>query len=102
MLRTAYVEAVATDLDYQQRGVATRVMETLQEHIYDFDMGALLPASTSLYTRLGWGYWRGPLLIRCKDGILPTPDKQIMIWHLPHTTMLDLSAPLSAEWREGE
>lgn len=102
LLRTAYIEGVATEPTYQHCGIATEVMETLQRHICDFDIGALSPTTTSLYTRLGWEYWRGPIFIRQHDRIIPTPSKQVMIWRLPRTPQLDLFAPLSAEWREGK
>jgi aminoglycoside 2'-N-acetyltransferase I len=102
MLRTAYVEAVATEEAYRERGLATRVMERLAAEIVDFDIGALCPAETSLYARLGWEFWQGPLFTRAADGLVPNPDEAVMILRLPNTPELDLSLSLSVEWREGE
>jgi hypothetical protein len=34
--------------------------------------------------------------------LISTPEEQIMILQLPQTPPLDLTLPLSAEWREGE
>jgi len=43
------------------------------------------------------------LFIRTENGLLPSPaDEEVMILRLSKTPYLDLSAPLSAEWREGE
>lgn len=101
-LRTAYVEMVATDPPFQGRGFATAVMHRLVSAIHDFDLGGLCPAEPMLYEKLGWVFWHGPLSIRAKEGLISTPDIQIMILPLPKTPDLDLSSPLSAEWREGE
>ena len=101
-LRTAYVEMVATDPDFEGRGFATAVMKRLAADIVGFDLGALSPADSGIYARLGWVSWAGPLFIRSSGGLLPTPGEGVMVLHLPGTPPLDLEAPLSAEWREGE
>lgn len=101
-LRTAYVEAVATHTTARRMGFATAVMRSLSTSIRDFDLGALSPAETSLYLRLGWEFWRGPLAIRMPNALLPTPEERVMILRLPRTLALDFDLPLSAEWREGE
>jgi aminoglycoside 2'-N-acetyltransferase I len=101
-LRTAYVEMVATEPQFERRGFATAVMRVLAHAIREFDLGGLCPAETTLYTNLGWVFWQGPLFIRTPDGLLPTPEEQVMILRLPRTPPLDLTLPLSAEWREGE
>ncbi len=101
-LRTAFVEAVATEEEYRGQGLATAVMKKLSSAINDFELGGLSPAQYGLYTRLGWELWRGPLFIRTKDGLLPTPDDEVMILRLPDTPVLDLDWSLSAEWRGGE
>jgi aminoglycoside 2'-N-acetyltransferase I len=102
VLRTAYVEMVATEPEHQQRGFATGVMKRLAEAVTDYELGALCPAEIGLYSRLGWVLWRGPLFIRMPRELSPTPDERVMILHLPKTPPLDLHAPLSAEWRPGE
>jgi aminoglycoside 2'-N-acetyltransferase I len=101
-LRTAYVEMVATEPQFQGRGFATAVMRRLASAIHDFELGGLSPAEPMLYTRLGWVFWQGPLFIRSQDGLISTPDGSLMILRLPKTPPLDLTLPLSAEWREGE
>jgi aminoglycoside 2'-N-acetyltransferase I len=101
-LRTAYVEMVATEPEFQGRGFATAVMRRLASAIDDFEMGGLSPAEPMLYTKLGWVFWQGPLFIRTQDSLISTPDGSVMILRLPGTPTLDLTLPLSAEWREGE
>ncbi|MCU0521158.1 MAG: GNAT family N-acetyltransferase [Anaerolineae bacterium] len=103
MLRTAYVELVATDAAWRRRGYATAVMRRVAQEVQGYDIAALSPFSVAYYARLGWERWQGPLLIR-KDGkLLPTDaDEDVMILRLPQTPPLDLRASLSVEWREGE
>jgi aminoglycoside 2'-N-acetyltransferase I len=102
LLRTAYVEMVATEPQFQRRGYGTVVMKQLASAIRDFDLGGLCPAEPEFYARLGWAFWQGPLFIRRGDDLIPTPDEQIMILRLPKTPDLDIRLPLSAEWRDGE
>jgi len=101
-LRTAYVEAVATDEKYRKRGFASVIMERLAKEISQFDLGALCTGSPDFYARLGWQLWQGSLFIRTKERLIPTPNEQVMVLFLPNTPVLNLEAPLSAEWREGE
>ena len=116
LLRTAYVELVATAPEFQGRGLATAVMERLGRTIAadGYALGGLCPADTRLYGRLGWEYWQGPLFIRPQEqeppaapepppapALIPTPEERVMILRLPHTPPLDLTQPLSAEWRGG-
>ena len=103
VMRTAYIEAVATEKEYRNRGFASVVMKRVAEEIQDFELGALSPFSVGYYEQLGWERWQGPLFIRKDDGLIRTPeDEDVMILRLPRTPDLDLTAPLSAEWREGE
>lgn len=101
-LRTAYVEMVATEPQFQGRGFATVVMQRLASAIHGFEIGGLSPAEPMLYLKLGWVFWQGPLFIRTQDGLMSTPDGSVMILRLPKTPPLDLTLPLSAEWRDGE
>lgn len=102
LLRTAYVEMVATAPAHQGRGFGTAVMQRLAAEIQDFDLGGLSTGSQGFYARLGWQSWRGPLFIRTDTGLLPVPDDSMMFLRLPKTPPLDPTTPLSAEWRPGE
>lgn len=102
LLRTAYVEMVATAPAHQGAGFGTAVMQRLAAEIQNFDLGGLSTGSHGFYARLGWQSWRGPLFIRTDTGLLPVPDDSMMFLRLPKTPALDVTAPLSAEWRAGE
>ena len=110
LLRTAYIELVATAENYRNRGIGAGMMGLLAERaaMDGYDLAALCPAETGLYGHLGWEYWQGPLFIRPEEEpttgtatLTPTPAERVMILRLPWTPPLDLNQPLSAEWRDG-
>lgn len=107
VLRTAYVEAVATAPEQQRRGLATAVLRHLGDVLTTdstWELGALSPSAPPFYARLGWELWHGPLGIRRGDTVEPTPsDEQVMILRLPRTpATLVTTSLLTAEWRAGE
>jgi len=103
LMRTAYVEAVATEKAFRGLGYATAIMKRVEKEIQGYELGGLSPFSTAYYERLGWEQWRGLLYIRTAAGLVPTPGEgQLMILRLPKTPTLDVHDSLSAEWREGE
>jgi len=101
-LRCAYVEAVATEPRHQGHGYASAVLRALAAEISDYDLGALSPAEPVFYTRLGWEKWCGPLAVFTLEGMIPTPDEDLMILRLPNTPPLDLYGTMVAPWRAGE
>jgi aminoglycoside 2'-N-acetyltransferase I len=103
LLRTAYIEGVTTDKPYRDRGFASAVMKRLAEEIVNFEIAGLCTGYPDFYSRLGWQVWIGPLFNH-KDGeLIPSREgASVMVLFLPNTPALDLSAPLSIEWREGE
>ena len=103
LLRTAYVELVATKAKFRNRGCASAVMHCLAAEVVEFDIAALSPSTSAFYSKLGWQAWQGSLHIRKGTELLPTPDdEEVMILRLPNTPDIDLSDALSVEWREGE
>lgn len=105
VLRTGYVEAVATLPARQGRGVGTLVMRAANEHILgSYELGALGTGEHGFYARLGWRTWQGPLSVRAPDRERRTPDEDggIMVLLTPSTGPLDLAAPLSCDWRLGD
>ena len=103
IMRTAYLEALATDARYRRRGFAKSILAHVVGLIQDYALAALSPSDVEFYRRLGWELWSGPLFIRKDGALLPcADDEQVMIFRLPKTPALDLDAPLSAEWRAGE
>ena len=105
-LKTAYVEAVATDPRFTGRGLGSAVMRRLIDAVVerDYELAALSPSDSDFYERLGWELWRGPLAIRTDRGLEPTPvEEEVMIFRLPRTPpTIDLTTLLTAEYRAGD
>jgi aminoglycoside 2'-N-acetyltransferase I len=98
VLKTAYVDAVATLPAYQGRGYGSAVMQHLAANISDYSIACLQTKSPGFYERMGWQAWRGPLAGRRERGLVPTPDQRgIMIFRLAGTPPLDLEALLTIE-----
>lgn len=104
-LETGYVEAVATLPAQQGRGLGTAVMREVTAHIdRRFPLGALDTGLNGFYTRLGWVTWEGPTFVRTDAGLLRTAedDGNVMVRMTASSPELDLSAPISCEWRPGD
>lgn len=98
LLRTAYVDAVATAPAHQRQGVGSAVMSHLASAVGDYHVACLQTERVAFYERLGWEEWRGPLAGRSGEGLIPTPDqKGVMILRLPRTPELDPDASLTIE-----
>ena len=99
LLRTAYIDAVATLPAYQGQGIASTLMRHLATVLSDFEMACLQTERVSFYARLGWEVWRGPLAGRRATELLPTPDQQgVMILRLARTPPLDIDRLLVIEY----
>jgi aminoglycoside 2'-N-acetyltransferase I len=104
-LRTGYVEAVATAPQLHGRGYGSAVMHAVNAHVAaHFELGALGTGSQGFYERLGWEIWRGPTSVRTVHGEARTPDEDgyILVLRTPSTPPLDLTSPISCEWRLGD
>lgn len=104
-LRTGYVEAVATAPSLQGTGLGTRVMREVGSFIdHRFELGALGTGSHRFYQRLGWVTWEGPSSVRTPTGEQPTPDEDgyIMVLRTRSSPPLDLTAPITCDWRPGD
>lgn len=99
VLRTAFVDAVATDPAAQHRGVATAVMRRLGESLPDYEIGCLQTDIPDFYARVGWERWTGALAGRRDNGTLvPTSDQRgVMVLRLPATRTLALDGLLTIE-----
>ena len=99
LLKTAYMDAVATLPIAQGRGHGSRLMRHLASRIEsDYLIGCLETEAIGFYERLGWEVWRGPLAGRSERGLVPTPEqKGIMVLRLPQTPALDLDSTLTIE-----
>ncbi|HVE91571.1 MAG TPA: GNAT family N-acetyltransferase [Actinomycetota bacterium] len=104
-LATGFVEAVATRPDLQGRGLGTEVMHAAQRHIHStYELGGLSTGSGPFYERLGWEQWQGPTYARTPQGWLRTEedDYGLYILRTPSTPDLDLTRPISCDWRVGD
>ena len=104
-LRTGYVEAVATSPAHQGRGHGSAVMRDVGEYIDEtFPLGALDTGLTGFYERFAWVRWRGPTFVRTDAGLVRTAedDGNVFVRLTPATPDLELSAPISCEWRAGD
>jgi aminoglycoside 2'-N-acetyltransferase I len=104
-LSTGYVEGVATLPAYQHRGFAAEIMGRVGEHVdRTFELGALATGLVGFYERFGWIAWRGPTSVRIDRGFERTPDEDgsIFVRLTPTSPELDLTAPISCEWRPGD
>jgi aminoglycoside 2'-N-acetyltransferase I len=104
-LRTGYVEAVATAVGRQGAGLGSIVMTDVTSYIRDeFELGALGTGRHRFYERLGWTTWQGPSFVRSAAGLQRTPneDGYILVLMTPSTPSLDLTAPISCDWRPGD
>jgi len=99
LLRTAYVDAVATLPAYQGRGIGSTVMRHLASVISEYEIACLETERMSFYAQIGWEAWRGALAGRKASELVPTPDqKGIMILRLERTPLLDLDGLLMVEY----
>ena len=102
VLKTAYVDAVATLPAYQGKGYGSAVMQHLARNIPEYEIACLETEKTAFYERLGWEVWRGALAGRSEQGLIPTPEqKGIMILRLAGTPELNLDGALTIESQGG-
>jgi aminoglycoside 2'-N-acetyltransferase I len=102
LLKTAYIDAVATHPAHQGHGYGTAVMQRLADDIdVDYAVACLETERPGFFERLGWEVWRGALAGRTTDGVVPTPDQTgVMVLRLSNTPPLELDAPLTIECQE--
>jgi len=98
ILKTAYVDAMATLPSYQGQGYGSAVMRHLARNITDFAIACLETEKTGFYESLGWEVWRGALAGRSEQGLIPTPEqKGVMTLRLARTPALHLDSGLTIE-----
>ena len=105
LLRTGYVEAVATRPDRQGSGLATQILNAVTVHIrLLYELGALTTGENDFYARVGWETWRGPTFVRTDEGRTRTEDEDggIMILRTATTPELSVDEAISCDWRSGD
>ena len=104
-LSAGYVEAVATAAERRRRGLASAVMLDVGRYIdRTFELGGLSSGRHAFYGRLGWRVWRGPAFVRLGGELVRTPDDDgsVLVRLTPLSPELDLTAPISCDWRPGD
>jgi aminoglycoside 2'-N-acetyltransferase I len=65
VLKTAYVDAVATLPTYRGQGYGSALMRQLASEIeHEYVIACLETERPAFYAQLGWELWRGPLLVK--------------------------------------
>ena len=102
LLKTAYIDAVATLPTQQGLGHGSAVMRHLASTIdSEYVIACLETDQVEFYERLGWQIWRGSLAGRSEQGLIPTPEQNgIMILRLSQTPALDLDSTLTIETQD--
>jgi len=102
LLKTAYIDAVATLPAQQGLGHGSAVMGQVANTIDDEYLLACLETDrVRFYERLGWQIWRGPLAGRSEQGLIPTPEQEgILILRLSQTPTLNLDSLLTIECQD--
>ncbi len=101
-LRTAYVDAVATEPNLWGQGIGSAVLERLIRETQEYALVGLSTRRVSFYERQGWERWRGPLAARTEGGLVATPDETVLIRRTPLSPPLDVDSLLTVEWRPGQ
>jgi aminoglycoside 2'-N-acetyltransferase I len=104
-LRCGYIEAVAVREDWRGQGLATAVMDALEQVLRGaYQLGALgsSEAGLALYLPRGWQQWTGPTSVLAPTGVTRTPEDDGGVYVLPVNVDLDTSADLACDWRDGD
>lgn len=105
LVRTGYVEGVATAPGRHGGGLGSAVMQRINQLVRaDYEFGALATGRHSFYERIGWERWRGPTLVRRGDDLVRTPDDDdaVMVLRFGPTADVDVTQPLSCDARSGD
>ena len=104
-LRCGYLEAIAVREDWRGQGLATAVMDALEQVLRGaYHMGALSSsdAGRPMYASRGWLPWQGTTSVLAPSGITRTPDDDRSLFVLPQDVALDTTADLICDWRDGD
>jgi aminoglycoside 2'-N-acetyltransferase I len=103
LLKTAYLDAVATLPAHQGQGYGSALMRQLASDIdSQYVIACLGTDRETFYERLGWQSWRGPLAGRRDHDLIPTPKQHgVMVLRLSQTPTLDLDSMLTIECQTG-
>jgi aminoglycoside 2'-N-acetyltransferase I len=104
-LRCGYVEGVAVREDWRGQGLATALMDAVEQVVRGaYQLGALSSSEMCrhMYTSRGWVPWRGSTSVLAPAGLTRTPDGDRSLFVLPITVELDTAADIACDWRDGD
>ena len=104
-LQTGYVEAVATEPDFQGQGFGALVVAEATAWISgSYEFGALGTDAYGFYARFGWERWKGTTLVRDGDIVRRTQDDDdaMMVFRCDPSVAIDLEGTLLCEARPGD
>ena len=104
-LRCGYLEAVAVREDWRGRGLATAVLDALEQVLRGaYQLGALSSseAGRHLYGERGWLAWQGASSVLTPSGVTPTPADDGTLFVLPIAVDLDPADEITCDWRDGD
>jgi aminoglycoside 2'-N-acetyltransferase I len=103
-LRAGYVEGVGVRADRRRRGLGGALMAEVERVIGGaYELGALgaTDHAAALYAGRGWQRWQGPTFALTPEGVVRTAEEDDGVYVLPVSVALDLSGPLTCDWRDG-
>ncbi len=104
-LRCGYLEAVAVREDWRGQGLASAVMDALEQVLRGaYQLGALTAseAGRPLYASRGWLPWRGETFVLSPSGLVRTPNDDGSVFVFPLGSELDTAATITCDWRDGD
>lgn len=104
-LRTGYVEGVGVRADHRRRGYAGAMMTALERVVRGaYELGALgaTDEAARLYEGRGWLKWQGTTWTLTPHGTVRTMEEDDCIYVLPVSALLDVTGPLTCDWRDGD
>jgi aminoglycoside 2'-N-acetyltransferase I len=102
---TGYVEAVAVRPSHRRRGLASAIMERLEEDLRaNFELGALSPSddALALYRARGWQPWRGPTFASAGAHATRTPDEDGNVYVFVVRATPPFDGELTCDARSGD
>jgi aminoglycoside 2'-N-acetyltransferase I len=99
-LRCGYVEAVAVRADWRGQGLATAVLDAVEQVIRGaYEIGALSSsdAGRPIYTARGWQPWRGTTSVLAPAGLNRTPEDDHSLFVLPVSVEVDTTADITCD-----
>lgn len=104
-LRCGYLEAIAVREDWRGQGLATAVLDALEQVVRGaYQLGALSSSAEAapIYTARGWLPWQGRTSAMHPSGVTRTPTEDRSLLVLPVSVELDTTADITCDWRDGD